>query len=109
MFFPLLDFEDDHAVGGMVLVFRIPEYCIGQSPVPPLARPGGDHRTSEGLALEEIQRVDLERCVEQQLDAIRSVRVLWAGATGRSARRRFACLQMALPLWQLGQARSPMQ
>jgi hypothetical protein len=68
-----VSFKGDYAFKGVVSIFWMPHLGIGQprrATLPQLPGPNGDDPTGMGLALEQVERVQLKRSVEQQLDIV---------------------------------------
>ncbi|KFB73441.1 MAG: hypothetical protein AW09_001306 [Candidatus Accumulibacter phosphatis] len=103
----LLNFEGNHASKAVVLVFRVPHFGVGQSArsriALQLAGPNRDDAFRVRVTLQQIERIELERAVEQEFDVVQQQQVATGMLIGQLTQDRCG-LQVTLSLPDCRQA-----
>lgn len=62
-----MNFERDQAVDAIVLMFWMSCRSVGKSAFPEVSRPYRNDATRMGMSLQQVERADLQRFVEEKL------------------------------------------
>src|SRR5690606_17085105 len=95
----------NHALQAVVLILRMPHLGIAQPAVTQLSWPHSYNTPAVSVALEQVQRVELERPVKQQLDVVEQDQIATRVLVGQLPHSDIG-LKCSLPLGHGGETPS---